>query len=345
MTSRQYTRYVPGLLVSLVLLSACDSEPSDPLEAYLWQFERKTGALFDHLEHADEQITLDAAAATDQGILNEDVEVYRFRLVPSAAAEVITHLAAPPRALILALGDQPPDPDWVARFERAVANARATLKDRIASFKASMPTDPASPFQDGPVGQLIVGACARGGAFSASDGCKVNTYAYDEQGALYFYVWRNRQLQRLMIEQILDLDAGELIRSLQAVSRYEGLWYCNNVYDDPDAGKHNEWLSTLTVTRTGENQLGWRMREQFNGMWSDGYGGDADTEANQLVLRGDEGYEARYGYVTDLLSEGQLIRDDNQQRTTSMSVCCPTRHCAEFPACSSSLKAGRPYCR
>lgn len=317
------------LMAGVCFLSGCEREPSDPLEAYLWQFESKTQALFDHLANADELIQIDAAALGDAGMLEEEVEVYRYMQVAPAAGEVITHLATPPRSLILALDGKPADPVWVERLAQSITNARATLHEHIKAFKTDMPADPTSPDQDGPVGSMLIGACQSGGVFSGSQPCKVHRYAYDDEGQLFFFVWRNRQLQKLMIEQILDIDMQDWVRTLQATSKYETVWFCNNLWENADTGEQQKWSSRLYIQRDSDDELSWLMRNEHRGQSPQARRGQARFDHNQLVLQEEGGYENKLQYTNDVLAEGQLVRLTTRERIRSMASCCPQRYCSD----------------
>lgn len=318
-------------VVAVLLLSACSREPRDPFEAYLWQFEQLTAEMFEHFDKAHKVVRLDAAAATDVGLYTEDVDVYRFMLIPPAAKKVITHLAFPPRSMVLALDDGSVDPDWALRFSNAIENARTTLDKRIASFKARMPEDSINPDQDGPLGELMFGQCKRGGIYSYSDGCKIGRYAFDDNGSLFFYVQHNRKLQQLMIEEILDIDAADWIEKLKATSRFEATWYCDSRYHNEESGERKEWFSNLTVYRTDDDRLRWRDRTYHNGQWFNDEGGGVRIESSSMFIFDDRNTgEVEYQYTTDRLAEGQLARDSSRQGITSTSTCCPDRSCAEY---------------
>ena len=219
MQARARVAGISALLTALVLVAGCDREPEDPFDAYLWQFDRKVNELIDHLSNPDELVKREGAAVTDRGMVTEDVELYRFMLAGEAAKEVASHLSTAPMAMLLVLAEQPADPAWVARFDRSVAAARERLAASIQSFKASMPEDPARPDQDGPVGELLIGACKPGGIYSASPACKLGTYGYDEQGKLFFYVRNNRQIQQLMVERVVDLDVNSWVSEVEAMAQ------------------------------------------------------------------------------------------------------------------------------
>ncbi len=342
MTVRRHIQSLAGLIFALAVVVGCDREPTDPFEAYLWHFEQKTERLFDHLANADEIVRDEAMATGDSFLVTEEVEVYRYIYIPSAAQEVLAHLSDPPRALILALEDEPADPEWIARFEASVADAQRTLAERIERFKATMPADPPVPEQDGPVGDLFIGACGPGQIYSGSDACNLGKYAYDDEGALFFYIQHDRRLHQLMIEHVLEVDVQEWVRLAEAASRFDEIWYCDNISEDTETGEREYWFANLTIAPAEGEERSWYLRQRFGWDWSPGFGGDASIDGGRLTLSGEDGYEAEYEYRADLLSEGQLIRTSTRGTVTSMSSCCPRQHCAEIEECE--VAADLPLC-
>ena len=202
------------LLAIACLTAGCSSEPSEPREAYLWQLDQKIQTLLAHLASPDDVVTVDAAALSDMGILSDSARVYRFMQVPSAAEAVIEHIALPPLPAIQAIAQRPEGSDWAARFEAAIVNGRQQLAEHVERFKAAMPENPESLEQDSAIGELLIGGCERGSIYSASEACPQNQYRLSEDGDLFFYVWRNRQMQQLMVERILDIDVQDWLSSI-----------------------------------------------------------------------------------------------------------------------------------
>ena len=202
------------MALSVLALASCSGEPSDPREAYLWQLEQKMETLLGHLANPDDVVTVDAAALSDMGLLNEDARIYRFMQVPAAAEAVIEHVALPSLPAIEAIAARPESSDWAERFEAAVVTGRQQLGEHVEGFKAAMPANPESLEQDSAVGELLISGCERGSIYSASESCLQNQYGFADDGALFFYVWRNRQMQQLMVERILDIDVHDWLSSI-----------------------------------------------------------------------------------------------------------------------------------
>lgn len=210
-------RRVSLALMLFLMLTACghENEPKTPSEAFLWQFERKTEALLDHLENADKITKEEASVLTEAGMLTQDVKVYRYMKVPEAAQEVATHFEVVPLPLLLELGENAVDAAWRARLIDATTLSRIELANQIADFKENMPTRPQTPNQSSEVGKAMFGGCERGSIYSASPGCQVGKYGFTEDGELYFYISERGQLSRLMIERILETDVEAWIDAIE----------------------------------------------------------------------------------------------------------------------------------
>ena len=172
--------------VIALLFSGCDQEPDDPFDRYIWQFERKVQVLLDHLNEPDDIVETEGTVLSDRGLLKQKVKHYRYMLIPGAAEEVIQQFTSVPEPLLLAMREHPVDPPVVE--------------------------------QETAVGNLLIDGCGRGGIYSNSSGCRQGRYGYDEDGKLFFYVW-HRQLQQLMLEQILDLDIKDWVHSVEAAGK------------------------------------------------------------------------------------------------------------------------------
>jgi len=206
------TRVVLYTIAVLLVCTGCEREPEDPLQAFLYQLDKKAETLFEHMENADKIMRGEFTAGT----VSQDTKFYRYKAVGPAAMDVYNHFASPTMVFYLALTTRESiDPEWTARLKATVAAAQTQLEEQVKAFRKRMPREAREPKQDTELGSAFSGGlCGRGSLYGMSDICLRGKYGYDDEDRLYFHV-KGGQLH---IEGLFDIDIDHWINSMRGAS-------------------------------------------------------------------------------------------------------------------------------
>lgn len=200
------------VLAATVSFYGCEREPEDPLDRFIYQFERKSETVLDHLANADEVLEGDRIIYADGRQSVSTAKYYRYMHIGPAAVDVYEHFASPSVVFYLTLVQTDEvDPEWVADLNLAVDTARTELAKRVEEFRRDMPRRPPSPGELDETLLPLEHPCSPGSIMSLSEGCRIGRYGYDDSDRLYFELKEGR----IAIENLFDVDIDLWLSSVR----------------------------------------------------------------------------------------------------------------------------------